>query len=93
MDRKRLLVGKKNSDLYDNVWGSFNAQAMIAKFLYNLELQDLDKKLRFNKNINVENLFFISLVEFRQWFIHGKVENTLYKMVFIIILSLLLTFI
>ena len=45
---------------------------MTAKFLYDLELQDLDEKLRFNKDINVENLFFIFLVEFGQWFIHGK---------------------
>jgi len=65
MNRKRLLVGKKDLNLYDSVWESFNTQAMIAKFLYNLELQDLDKKLRFNKDINIKNLFFIFLVEFR----------------------------
>ena len=64
MDGKRLLVGKKDSDLYNNVWGSSNAQAMTAKFLYDLELQDLDRKLRFNKDVNMENLFFIFLVEF-----------------------------
>ena len=39
---------------------------MITKFLYNLELQDLDKKLKFNKDISVESLFFIFLVEFGQ---------------------------
>jgi len=66
MNRKRLLVGKKNSDLYNNIWGSSNAQAITAKFLYNLELEDLDEKLRFNKDVNVENLFFIFLVEFGQ---------------------------
>ena len=72
MDGKRLLVGKKDSDLYNNVWGSSNAQAMTAKFLYDLGPQDLDEKLRFNKDVNVENLFFIFLMEFGQWFIHGK---------------------
>jgi len=66
MNRKRLLVGKKDLNLYDSVWESFNTQAMIAKFLYNLELQDLDKKLKFNKDISVESLFFIFLVEFGQ---------------------------
>jgi len=66
MNRKRLLVGKKNSDLYNNIWGSSNAQAITAKFLYNLELEDLDEKLRFNKDVNVENFFFIFLVEFGQ---------------------------
>ena len=44
MNRKRLLVGKKNSDLYNNIWGSSNAQAITTKFLYNLELEDLDEK-------------------------------------------------
>jgi len=39
---------------------------MTAKFLYDLGLQDLDKKLKFNKNIHIENLFFISLMEFGQ---------------------------
>jgi len=66
MNRKRLLVGKKNSDLYNNIWGLSNAQAITAKFLYNLELEDLDEKLKFNKDVNVENLFFIFLVEFGQ---------------------------
>jgi len=93
MNRKRLLFGKKDSDLYNNVWGLFNTQAMTAKFLYNLGLQDLDEKFRFNKDVNMKNLFFIFLIKFRQWFIYGKVENTLYKMVFMIILPLLSTFI
>ena len=66
---------------------------MTAKFLYDLGPQDLNEKLRFNKDVNVENLFFIFLVEFGQWFIHGKVENTLYKIVFMIMLPLLSTFI
>ena len=66
MDRKRLLVGKKDSDLYNNIWESSNTQAMTAKFLYNLGPQDLDEKFRFNRNINVENLFFIFLIEFGQ---------------------------
>ena len=72
MDGKRLLVGKKDSHLYNNVWGSSNTQAMAAKFLYDLGPQDLDEKLRFNKDVNVENLFFTFLVEFGQQFIHGK---------------------
>jgi len=66
MDRKRLLVGKKDSDLYNNIWESSNTQAMTAKFLYNLGPQDLDEKFRFNGNINVENLFFIFLIDFGQ---------------------------
>jgi len=66
MDRKRLFVNKKNSNLYNNVWKLSNAQAITTKFLYNLGLQDLNKKLKFNKDIYVKNLFFISLVKFGQ---------------------------
>ena len=91
MGGKRLFVGRKDLDLYNNAWVSFNAQTITAKSLYNLKPQNLDERLKFNKGVIVEKFSFISLVKFEQQSIPGKVENTLYKMVFIITTLLLST--
>ena len=91
MGGKRLFVGGKGLDLYDNAWVLFNAQTITAKSLYDLKLQNLDERLKFNKDVIVENISFISLVKFEQQSIPGKVENNLYKMTFIITTFLLST--
>jgi len=76
MGGKRLFLGRKGLDLYNNAWVLFNAQTITAKSLYNLKPQNLDKKLKFNKGVIVDNISFISLVKFEQQSISRKVENT-----------------